>query len=212
MRAIGYARVSTDEQVESGAGLEAQRRAIRAEVKRRGWELVDLCEDAGASGKSMVKRPALVEALQRVEGGEADVLVVAKLDRLSRSLLDFASLMERARRKGWGLVALDLGVDTSSPSGEMLASVLAVFAQFERRLIGERTKAALAVKRAGGTRLGRPPTLSPRLRRRIRTLRQAGASYPSIAAKLNAEGVPTAHGGKCWYPATVRKVASARTA
>ena len=208
MRAIGYVRVSTDEQVDSGAGLEAQRRAIRAEVKRRGWELVDLHEDAGASGKSMAKRPALAEALQRVEGGGADVLVVSKLDRLSRSLLDFASLMERARRKGWGLVALDLGVDTSSPSGEMLASVLAVFAQFERRLIGERTKAALAVKRASGTRLGRPPTLPPKLRSRIRALRRAGRSYPAIAAKLNAEGVPTAHGGKCWYPATVRKVAS----
>lgn len=87
-------------------------------------------------------------ALEAVEGGQADALCVAKLDRLSRSLLDFAGLMERSRKRGWSLVALDLGVDTSTPSGEMMASVLATFAQFERRLIGERTRAALAEKRA----------------------------------------------------------------
>ena len=80
--------------------------------------------------------------------------MVAKLDRLSRSLLDFAALMEQARSSGWNLVALDLGVDTSTPAGEMMASVLATFAQFERRLIGQRTKDALAVKRAKASSSG----------------------------------------------------------
>ena len=96
-------------------------------------------------------------ALEAIEAGTAEGLVVAKLDRLSRSLLDFAALMERGRKRGWNLIALDLGVDTSTPSGEMMASVLATFAQqFERRLIGQRTKDALAVKRSQGVVLGRP--------------------------------------------------------
>src|SRR5438270_7418861 len=155
-RVIGYVRVSTDEQVESGAGLAAQRSAIAAECSRRGWKLAALLEDAGASGGSMRGRPGLHCALETIEAGRADALVVAKLDRLSRSLLDFASLMDRSRRRGWSLVALDLGVDTTTPQGELMATVLASFAQFERRLIGVRTKEALAEKRAMGVQLGRP--------------------------------------------------------
>src|SRR5215217_5140315 len=127
MKIITYVRVSTDEQADSGAGLEAQRAALAAEAERRGWELVQTFEDAGASGKTLTGRPGLLAAVEAVESGRADGLAVAKLDRLSRSLLDFAALMERSRKRGWALVALDLGVDTSTPSGEMLASVLAVF-------------------------------------------------------------------------------------
>ena len=209
MRVIGYVRVSTDEQADSGAGLEAQRQAIEAEAARRGWELVEVCGDTSASGKSLAGRPALAGALARLEAGEVDGLLVAKLDRLSRSLLDFASLMERGRSKGWSLIALDLGVDTSTPSGEMMANVLAVFAQFERRLIGERTRSALAVKREAGVQLGRPRSLDVKVRERIQRMRQEGSSFPKIAAALNEEGVPTAHGGRQWHPATVRKVALA---
>ena len=209
MRAIGYVRVSTDEQADSGAGLEAQRRAIRAEVSRRGWHLVELFEDA-ASGKSLSNRPGLQEALRAIEEGRAETLVVAKLDRLSRSLMDFAALMERSRKGGWALVALDLGVDTTTPSGEMMANVLAVFAHFERRLIGQRTRDALAVKRSQGVKLGRPRQVPEPVRRRIRSLRARGLSLEAIASKLNAEGVSTAQGGKCWYPSTVRSLLLAR--
>ena len=164
-----------------------------------------------ASGKSVNKRPGLEQALKALEGGgrSADALVVAKLDRLSRSLMDFSTLMERSQRKGWAMVALDLGVDTTTPSGEMLANVLAVFAHFERRLIGQRTKDALAVKRSQGVRLGRPPVLDVTLRRRIEQMRRSGATLASIAESLNAESVPTAHGGARWYASTVRKVLQA---
>jgi DNA invertase Pin-like site-specific DNA recombinase len=137
-------------------------------------------------------------------------LVVAKLDRLSRSLLDFSALMERSRKGRWALVALDLGVDTTTPSGEMMANVLAVFAHFERRLIGQRTKDALAVKRSEGVRLGRPPQLPESVRSRIRDLRKEQRSLASIAKELNREGVPTAQGGRAWYPSTVRAVIAAR--
>src|SRR5438034_11547033 len=97
-----------------------------------------------------------------------------KLDRLSRSLLDFACLMERSRRRGWSIVALDVAVDTTSPSGEVMASVLSAFAAYERRLIGERTKAALSVKRQQGVRIGRPGTVTHATVQRIRHLRQQG--------------------------------------
>ncbi len=86
----------------------------------------------------------------------ADVLLVAKLDRLTRSLRDFGELAERARKRRWALVCLDLGVDTTTPAGELVAGVVASTAQYERRLIGQRTREALAARRAAGVRLGRP--------------------------------------------------------
>jgi DNA invertase Pin-like site-specific DNA recombinase len=198
-------RVSTtpSSQADSGAGLEAQRAAILAEVDRREWELVEVYEDAGVSGKSL-GRPGLTAALEAVEGGEAAALLVAKLDRLSRSLLDFAGLMERSRRNGWGIVALDLGVDTSTPAGEMMATVLATFAQFERRLIGQRTKDALAVKRAQGVRLGRPREVPVEVVERIRELHRAGYRVAQIARILNAEGMPTPRNGRRHPPGVSR--------
>ena len=153
---VGYIRVSTDEQTSSGLGLDAQRAAIVAECERRGWVLADVYEDAGASGKSMSGRPALQDALQAVRSHRAGALVVAKLDRLSRSLLDFSTLMVDSQKEGWALVILDLGVDTTTPSGEMIANVMATFAQFERRLIGQRTKDALAMKIKEGASWVRP--------------------------------------------------------
>lgn len=199
-------RVSSDDQVESGAGLEVQRRAIREACVQRGWVLLSIFEDAAASGGSLARRGGLQDALRAVEEGAADTLVVAKVDRLSRSLLDFSGLMQRSRDKGWSLGALDLGVDTSTSAGEMLASILAVFAQFERRLIGERTKSALAVKKAEGIKLGRRSTLPPAVRERIISLREADLSLQAIADILTYEGHRTGQGGKRWYPSTVRAV------
>lgn len=209
MRVLAYTRVSTDEQADSGAGLEAQRAAIAQEARNRGWTLAGAYEDAGASAKSVHGRPGLQAALVAVERGDADAIVVAKLDRLSRSLLDFASLMERSSRKGWAIIALDLGVDTSTPAGEMMAHVLATFAQFERRLIGQRTKDALAVKRAEGVVLGRPVSVEQATLERIVGMRRIERmSFRAIAARLNEEGVPTSRGGAQWYASTVSKVAA----
>lgn len=203
MNAIGYTRVSTEEQADSGLGLAAQNAAILAEAKRRGWTLVEVIEDAGYSGKDL-KRPGIVAALDALKRHQADTLVVAKLDRLSRSLLDFAGLMQRATREHWALVALDLGVDTTTPTGEMMVNVVAVFAQFERRLISQRTKDALAQKVAQGYKLGRPVEMSEAARSRIVSEHQAGLGMSAIAKGLNADGIATAQGGRSWYPSTVR--------
>jgi DNA invertase Pin-like site-specific DNA recombinase len=206
-RMVGYVRVSTEDQGELGVGLDAQRDAIRAACAARKWHLVVIHQDV-ASGKELTKRPGLAAAMAVIHGGEASGLVVAKLDRLSRSVVDAALTIERAKHEGWNLVALDLGVDFSTAAGEAMANMTAVFAQLERRLIGERTRAALAVKKSQGVRLGRPPLLSAAVRKRITRERAVGAGWTAIAAGLNNDGVPTAHGGVRWYPSTVREVVS----
>lgn len=203
MRVLGYVRVSTDEQSDSGAGLEAQRRAIVAECERRGWHLVEVVEDAGFSAKDL-KRPGIQAALHALQAGDATALVAAKLDRLSRSMIDFTGLMATAQKQGWALVALDCAVDTTTPAGEAMANVLATFAQFERRLISQRTREALAVKRSQGVRLGRPPTMPQTVVNRIRRERDKGRTFAAIADGLNRNEVPTAQGGVRWYPGTVR--------
>jgi DNA invertase Pin-like site-specific DNA recombinase len=209
MQVLGYVRVSMDEQSDSGAGLEAQRRAIAAECKRRGWQLVDVIEDAGFSAKDL-KRPGTKAALEVLEAGDAKALVAAKLDRLSRSMIDFTALMATATKQGWALVALDCAFDTTTPAGEAMAHVLATFAQFERRLIGQRTREALAVKKKQGVRLGRPASISPQLARRIRSMRKRGLTLQEISDRLNRDAVPTPRGGAVWRPTSLRAVLRAR--
>jgi DNA invertase Pin-like site-specific DNA recombinase len=204
---VAYLRVSTEEQVVSGLGLMAQEAAIRTATATRGADLVAVYSDPGMSGSVEPEdRPGLTGALAAVGPGRAGVLMVAELDRLTRTLLDFALLMQRSQREGWALVTLDLGVDTSTPQGELMANVFATFAQFERRLIGQRTKDALAVKRAQGVRLGRPVALPGAVRERIVAERRAGATMATIAAGLTADAIPTAQGGVRWHPSTVQSV------
>jgi DNA invertase Pin-like site-specific DNA recombinase len=168
----------------------------------------EVIEDEGYSAKDL-RRPGVRIALEELERKRADALVVAKIDRLSRSMLDFTALMARAQRQRWALVALDAPVDTTTPAGEAMAHVLAVFAQFERRLIGQRTREALAQKKAEGVRLGRPRKLPTKVRSRIKRRRKAGASLSAIARELNRDRVPIAQGGVRWYPSTVRAVLAA---
>lgn len=209
---VAYLRVSTDQQATSGAGLDAQRAAISAEADRRAWTIVSWQADEGISGgKGIEHRPGLAAAVAAVELGDAAGLLAAKLDRISRSVLDTAKLMERARRGGWELVTCDLAIDTSTPAGEATASMMAVFSQLERRLISQRTREALAVKRSQGVRLGRPSALPAAVVKRIITARRAGTSLRAIAADLTADAIPTATGGQ-WHASTVRVVLESQEA
>ena len=196
-------QVRSERQRDSRAGLAAQRRAIAVACRRRGWQLVVAGEEAGLSANDP-RRPGIEEALRVLESGEAEALVAVKLDRLSCSLLDLASLMATAQKQGWALVALDCAVQTTTPAGEALANALATFAQVERRLISRRTRQALQRKRSQGIRLGRPPQMSQYAIDRIRRERAAGKSLAAIANGLNADRIPTAQGGRRWYPATIR--------
>jgi DNA invertase Pin-like site-specific DNA recombinase len=205
VKVIGYTRVSTEEQGRSGLGLAAQRHAIEQHAEARGWE-IEWMTDEGVSAKSL-NRPALQAALTLLRTGKAEAIVAAKLDRLSRSVVDFGHLLELSRRQKWGLVVLDFDLDTTTAAGRMLAGVMMQFAQFERELIGERTSAALQAAKARGVRLGRPPTIAPATASRIVALRQTGLSTAKIAAQLNADGVATV-GGKPWQASTVARVLS----
>lgn len=202
-KVIGYARVSTQEQADSGLGLAHQKAMIAAEADRRGWLDVETIVDEGFSAKNL-SRPGISDALKQLRKGEASTLVVAKLDRLSRSLHDFSSLTQRAKREGWELVVLDMDVDTTKSQGQMVVNMMAVFAEFERQLIGERTRDALRQKKAQGIRLGRPKVIDPVTTARILARRHAGATLAAIAEELNAGGVPTARGGARWYASTIR--------
>jgi DNA invertase Pin-like site-specific DNA recombinase len=208
IRAIGYVRVSSEEQATSGLGLSAQRAAIELEVGRRAWTLVGLLEDAGASGKKLDGRPGLAAALTSLRGRQSDVLVVAKLDRLTRSVRDFAELLVRSTKEGWSVVALDIGVDTSTQTGEAMSHVVATFAQLERRLIGQRTKEALQQAKAAGKRLGAPIAVSPEVEARIVKRRREGMTYQGIADELSSEGIPTPRLGRIWRHATIRAILS----
>jgi DNA invertase Pin-like site-specific DNA recombinase len=213
MRVIGYTRVSTEEQALSGLGLEAQEQIIRAEcaLERRGWQLVELIADEGESGKTL-ERPGLQRALHLIATGKADVLLVTKLDRLSRSVIDFSVLLEWFTHEVEArLVALDVDVDTSTAAGLMMARILSVVAEWERDVIAERTRSSLAALRARGKPTGRPAVADhPELAGRIRLLRTKGMTYQAIADKLNAEGVPTIRGGAQWRVSSVQSAAGYR--
>src|ERR1017187_2177914 len=150
MHAIGYVRVSTGRQADSGAGLDAQRRAILAEAERRGWSAADMQFITETATGANARRPGLELAREALASGEASALVVSKMDRLSRSLLDFASIMQEAQKQGWALIALDSPIDLTTPIGEAVATVIMAFAQLERSMIGERTSDELPEKRRQG--------------------------------------------------------------
>ena len=200
---IGYVRVSTEEQADSRLGIEAQEAALIAEAERRGWELTIL-RDEGLSGSQV--NPGLRNALEQLSAGLADWLVVTKLDRLARSVVHAADIMERARTQRWSLIMLDVQVDTTTASGEAMANMLATFAQFERRLIGERTKAALAAKKAQGVTLGRPRLVKTVVMRRIVAMRDEGKSYAAIASILESAGELSPAGRPTWQASTVRRI------
>jgi DNA invertase Pin-like site-specific DNA recombinase len=207
MKMIAYTRVSTDEQANSGLGLAAQEAAITREATHKGWDVTWMV-DVG-SGARLDNRPGITEALRRLAAKEADGLVVAKLDRLSRSVRDFSGTLENARRQGWALVCLDFGVDTTTPVGEMVANNMANVAQWERRVISARTKEALAAKRERGERMGAPRVATPLVVARIVALAATGIGARAIARTLTAEQIPSPRGGEVWYPSTVARILAA---
>lgn len=206
LRAVSYVRVSTEDQAASGLGIEAQSATIETAVTARGWApLAGQFADEGISGKTAPEnRPALSEALAVLDAGEADVLVVAKLDRLTRSMATLSTLLERADRARWSLVILDADVDTTTAGGRLVTNVLGSVAEWERMIISERTKAALAALKAEGRQLGRPNEQSTENLDRVRQLRADGMSIRAVAEQMNAEGRTTATGGK-WHIATVQR-------
>ncbi len=200
-----YGRVSTVEQADEGAGLPAQFSAMRREVEYREYDVPEHLwfTDPGYSGKD-TNRPGLVKAFEAIAAGQARGIIVSKIDRMTRSLLDFAQIMSMAQKGRFNLIALDIGLDLSTPTGEMMASILAVFAQYERRIIGQRTRDGLAEKKAQGVRIGRPAVLPQDILDLIVMAREEGQSFRYIAGFLNDSNTPTPQGGVQWYASTVK--------
>lgn len=209
--ALAYTRVSTTDQVDEGASLAAQETALRAEAAQRGWD-IEIVIEAGRSAKNIDGRPMLVDAIARLNAGAADFLMCVRLDRLSRSVRDFAGVVDDARKHGWGLVLQSPALDLSDPAGEFTANVLASAAQYERRLISARTKEGMAQRKLEGVHMGRSadPAMLP-VYERVIAMRNAGASLSRIARTFTAEGVPTARGG-VWAAATVKRIVESETA
>ena len=153
MTTLAYLRVSTDQQTDSGAGLEAQYEACR----KAAGELAGVYRDAGVSGSTgLDKRPALLEAIGVLNPG--DVLLVAKRDRLGRDPLVVAMIESAVQRKGARIMsAAGEGTGSDSPSDILMRRIIDAFAEYERLIIGARTKAALRAKKARGERVGGIP-------------------------------------------------------
>jgi DNA invertase Pin-like site-specific DNA recombinase len=216
--ALAYVRVSTAEQAEHGSSLDAQETLLRDEGVRRGWD-VEVVREEGKSAKSITGRPLLLDALSRLDAGDADVLLALRLDRVSRSLTDFAGLYDRSGKRGWAIVLPSSGIDTTAaagPAARFSAQIQAAAAELERGLISARVREGMAQRKAEGWSpteknptgrpAGRPRRLPAAVVERIRRDRAAGLSLGKIATALNDEGVPTAHGGAKWHPTTVSKV------
>lgn len=202
MRVIGYTRVSTDEQARNGHGLGAQKVTIAEHAARNGWT-VEWVSDEGKTGK--VINPGLRSALDLLRTGQADALVVSKMDRLARSVLNAADIAATADAHGWTLVVLDLGLDMSTPAGRAMFNMLATFAEFERALISQRTKDGLHIARAKGKRLGRPSAVPADVLRRIVLQRDEGRSFQAIAVDLGTDGILTPTGRTTWSESVVRR-------
>lgn len=220
-----YIRVSTEEQAASGLGLEAQEARCRAYVAAAGLEgEVVMFVDAGVSGAT-TDRPALEALRAAVARKEVSAVVVAKIDRLTRRLADLLELTEAFAAKGAAFLSATEQVNTGTPAGKMMLSLLGTFAEFERDMIIERTKAAVAAKRARGVghgfeRLGEVHGEGGRIEAveaeqaavELMVRRRAeGASLRAIAAELTAAGYATKRGGAwraCTVDVVLRRVAA----
>lgn len=223
-KAVGYVRVSTDEQKKSGLSMEYQEERIKAFAVADGVELELIYKDGGYSGGSL-KRPGVKEVLERVERGEIKCVYILKLDRLTRSLDDLLYILRLFEDKESALTSLSEKIDTSTAMGKLMVHIIGVIAEWERGAIAERIRAAFSVKRSRDEKLGgivpygfrsvgdgkvekkrlvkdakEHPVLSG-----ILEARSEGRGYADIAAGLNQMGVKPRN-GVMWYASTIRSI------
>lgn len=203
--ALIYIRVSSLRQAEEGQSLDAQERTLTAQAEADGYQ-VEVIREEGRSGKTIKNRPQLVEALNKLNKGEASALYVTKIDRLARSLSNLLTILSQADRKGWRLKILELDLDTNTPQGRLVLTMLGAVAEFERSLISGRQKEVHAQRRSTGevwgVTKGCKPKISASTQRKVVDLHQAGHSLRSIAATLTSENIPTTNGGT-WRASTI---------
>jgi DNA invertase Pin-like site-specific DNA recombinase len=202
--AVGYLRVSTQEQALSGLGLEAQRAEVERYAEANGLTVMEWFVDEGVSASTIGKRPQMLAALRTIDEGRAGVLLAKDASRLSRSMSDLAGLLQAATADGWCIRTADGLVNTCDPQGQLLPHFLGVVADLERQFTSQRTRQALAAAKERGTRLGKRSTLPAEVAARIVAERDAGSTWQAVADGLNATGVATGQGGSEWRPSSVR--------
>jgi site-specific DNA recombinase len=219
MLTIGYVRVSTDRQAEQGVSLEAQEAKIRAMATVQGTELLDVIVDGGESAKSL-NRPGLQRLMALVNSGKVQAVIVAKLDRLTRSVKDLCGLLELFEKRKVALISVAEALDTGSAAGRLVITIMGAVSQWEREAIGERTRDALWHKRGNGERVGNiefgyrllpdrrhlePDPSEQAALAEIRNLRRQGHTLRGIAGTLNSRGHRTRRGTE-WRLESVARV------
>lgn len=220
-RVAVYTRVSTHEQAVEGVGLSAQESRGRQWADLYGAEVVEVVGDAGWSGGTL-ERPGISRLWELVNEGAVDGIVVAELSRITRSSRDFANLVADLRQAGVALVSIRESLNTGDTCGQLVASIMAAVAQFEREQTAERTREALAQVRREGRHIGRPPVgftskdgeLVPddpaRIDLALRAVRMStdGATLRAIADTFNAEGIPPGSGRRDarWHAPAVSRL------
>jgi site-specific DNA recombinase len=224
MKTIGYVRVSTDKQAERGISLEAQEAKIRAMATVQGAELIEVIVDGGESAKSL-NRPGLQRLMGLVNSGGVQAVIVAKLDRLTRSVKDLCGLLELFEKRKVALISVAEALDTGSAAGRLVITIMGAVSQWEREAIGERTRDALQHKRGNGERVGNiafgsrlagdgqhlesDPAEQAALAE-IRRLRSQGTTMRGIAAALNHREFRTRR-GTAWRLESVARVLKQHT-
>jgi site-specific DNA recombinase len=213
-QAIGYIRVSSAQQAQEGVSLEAQQAKIEQWCLANGYELVNVFKDEGISGKRMDTRQGLQDALTTLKRGNA--FVFYSMSRVARSTKDMLSIGELITKKKADMVSVIENFDTTTATGKMMFQMLAVLAEFERNLVGERTATVLQNKKANrqvytnqtpyGFKAvnGRLEQVKQEVKvvAEIQQARANGQTLQAIADNLNSRGIPTKT-NKQWRPATI---------
>jgi len=197
MKAIGYIRVSTEDQAREGISLDNQEAKIKSYASLNDLDLTEIIRDEGISGKSL-DREGMTRLLGMVEDNKIDAIIVYKLDRLSRKTIDTLNLIEMFEGKGIAFHSISEKVDTKSATGKFFLTIISAIAQMERDLIAERTKDALSHKREKGEWMGRVPfgfriednylvedPEQVKVIQKAKRMKRAGKSMRAIAKALN---------------------------
>lgn len=218
LKAFGYCRVSTDEQVREGISLDLQQEKIEAYAVSRDLALIETIRDEGHSGKSL-ERPGLERLLKLVEGSDAEAVIVWKLDRLTRSTGDLLHLIEDVfKRSNTRFLSINEQIDTESAMGKFFLTIMGAMAQMEREVIAERTSAALQFKKEQGQKLGLvpygfkrvngedvPDEIEMKVIRKMKRWKKK-MSYEKVAEKLNEEGVSPRRKDARWHGSSVHHI------
>jgi site-specific DNA recombinase len=194
MQVVGYVRVSTEDQARDGVSMRAQQAKLEAYCLVKDWTLLKVIRDEGASAKHL-KRPGLEALLSLVTSRQVEAVIIYKLDRLTRSVSDLDKLVRLFDKAGVALVSLQESLDATTATGRLMMNLLASVSQWEREVIGERTRDALQHLKSQGKRYCHTVYDNPEVIALMHRLRATGQSYAAIAQHLHEAGVPTAQGG-----------------